>query len=409
MRPSQAVAGPRSQAAPAVCAREPQKGLVLAELAGSAQYGGGERYLQLLLERIDPGRFTSLLICPEVGPFVATMQGRMATHVVPLAPLVNPRALVSLVRLLRRERVTILQTHGARSTFYGAVAGRLAGVPVIVATIHNSLLAYEVGPWRRRAYLAMQRWAMPLADRIICVSDALREYMIAEGGAKAERTVTVHNGIDLRAFDRAVKGAAVRAFYQADAGPLVVAVGRLTLQKGHTYLIEALPDLVAEWPSLRCLIVGDGELRTSLAGLAESLGMGRHCIFGGAWDAVPEVLAAADLVVLPSLSEGFPFVALEALAMMRPVIATRIPGVMEVIRDHETGLLVPVRDPSALADAMRELLRDPAKAHDLACRGRSLVEQRFTVQRMVDQTIGVIESALRERGYGVEKTAGVGA
>ena len=109
---------------------------VIAELAGSAEYGGGERYLELLIDRLDRTRFRPLLICPEPGPFAEMMQGRgVPTRILHMAPLVNPFALLRLVRLLREERVTVLQTHGARSNAYGQIAGRLAGVPIIISTV----------------------------------------------------------------------------------------------------------------------------------------------------------------------------------------------------------------------------------------------------------------------------------
>jgi glycosyltransferase involved in cell wall biosynthesis len=215
--------------------------------------------------------------------------------------------------------------------------------------------------------------------------------MIEQGGASPDRTVTVHNGVDPSKFDRAVTGASIRDLHQIWDGPVLVVIGRLTPQKGHIYLLQALPSLVNEWPQLRCLIVGEGEMRGRLDALAQSLGLGRHCVFAGVSDAIPEVLAAADLFVLPSLSEGFPFVVLEALAMGCPVVATAIDGVTEVIQDGVTGRLVPPRDPTALAGAIREMLRDPAGARTMGMRGRRLVEERFTADRMMAQMMAMIE------------------
>ncbi|MGH7165391.1 MAG: glycosyltransferase [Nitrospiraceae bacterium] len=372
--------------------------MVLAELAGSAAYGGGERYLELLMCRLDRTRFRPLVICPEPGPFMEFMEERgVPARLVHLAPLVNPVALVRLVGLLARERVGVLQTHGLRSSAYGCLAGRLAGVPVIIATIHNSLQDYPISTPKRWIYRAILRRVIRLADRIICVSEDLRQDMMANVACVPDRTVTIHNGIDLTALNQPGDRSAIRTEFQVGPGPLLVAIGRLTEQKGHRYLVHALPHLLAEWPHLKCLIVGQGELEQTIAAEADRLGVGGCCRFAGLRRDVPAILAAADLVVLPSVSEGFPFVLLEALAVGCPVVASRVNGVPELVEHASTGRLVPPRDPHALAREIREVLRDPARAAEMARRGAQVVRDRFTAERMAAQTVALFEGTLRER------------
>ncbi len=324
--------------------------VVLAELAGSAAYGGGERYLELLFDRLDRTRYRALLICPEPGPFVGHMKARgVETHLVHLAPLFNPMALWRLTRLLARERVTILQTHGARANFYGRIAGRLAGVPVIISTVHNSLKDYTARSLTRWFYATALRLTLSLVHQIICVSDSTRRDLIDECPAAAARIQTVYNGVDPSAFPSQPDRQKVRQELRITQGPVLVVIARLTEQKGHRYLLQAFPDLLKTWPHLCCVFVGEGELHDTLHRMAIDLGVERACRFLGVRDDIADILAAADLCVLPSLSEGFPFVLLEALAMGRPVIASRVNGVSELIEDHKTGLLVPPRDPQALA------------------------------------------------------------
>jgi len=374
--------------------------IVVAELAGSASYGGGERYLELLCERLDPSRFRSILICPELGSFVGRMHARgMDVRVVHLEPLLNPFALMRLVRVLSDERVTVLQTHGARANFYGRVAGWLAGVPVVISTVHNSIADYEANRLKRWIYSAALRITLPWVRRIICVSDAIRHDVVQNTPAAAGLTETVHNGVDRQLFQGSRDRAKVRQSLGLTDQPLLVVVARLTEQKGHRDLIESLALLREQWPQLHCVCVGDGELRESLEALAAARGVSAMCRFVGSRDDVMDFYAAADLVVLPSHSEGFPFVILEALAMGKPVIATSVNGVPEVIEHLKTGFLVKTRDAAGLAGAIRFLLDNPERAMQLGRAGRAVVHERFTVDRMVEKTVAVFDIALRAEGF----------
>jgi len=369
--------------------------IVLAQLAGSAGYGGGERYLELLFDGLDRDRFRPLLISPEPGPFVEKMKARrVPTHVVHLAPLFNPLALVRLVRLLRREGVTILQTHGARANVYGRLAGRLAGVPCIVSTVHNSIQDYEVGRLTQWLYRTVLQVTTPLAHRIICVSEATRRDVVGDCPGAAARAVTIPNGVDRARYERAGHGERVRAQWRCGDGPVLVVVARLTEQKGQRYLIEALPALLSDWPTLSCLFVGEGECRESLQQLARQINVAQACRFVGATEAAGDFYAAADVVVLPSLSEGFPFAVLEALALSKPVVATRVNGVPEIIEDGRTGLLVPPRDVPALAAAIRRVLQDADAAARMSRAGQARVAAEFTVERMLRETTAALEGAM---------------
>ncbi|SPP66506.1 glycosyltransferase [Nitrospira lenta] len=373
--------------------------IVVAELAGSASYGGGERYLELLCGHLDPARFRPILICPEPGSFVGRMQRRgVDVRVVHLEPLLNPFALMRLVRVLSQENVTILQTHGARANFYGRVAGWLAGVPVVISTVHNSIADYEVSRLKRWIYSAALRATLPWATRILCVSDAVRRDVIQDDPAAAARTETVHNGVDRLSFQKPIDRTKVRRELGLTDGPLLVTVARLTPPKGHGDLIEALALLRDQWPGLQCVCVGDGELRQPLEELAAARGLSSMCRFVGSRDDVMEFYAAADVVVLPSHSEGFPFVILEALAMGKPVIATSVNGVPEVIDHLKTGLLVKARDVAGLAGAIQSLLEHPERARQLGDAGRAVVQAQFTVDRMVEKTVAVFDAALRTEG-----------
>src|SRR6185312_3276873 len=220
--------------------KETMKPVVLAELAGSAGYGGGERYLELLFDRLDHSRFAPFLICPESGPFVEKMKAKgIRTEMVHLAPLFNPLALIRLAQVLRRGDVSILQPHGARANVYGRLAAWLAGVPCVVSTIHNSIRDYHISPIRRWIYGTMLRVTLPLTDRIICVSDALKRDVLADCSDAAPLTITVWNGIDPLLFARSANRDKIKREWCIGYGPILLTVARLTEEKGHRFLIES--------------------------------------------------------------------------------------------------------------------------------------------------------------------------
>lgn len=350
------------------------------QLAGSAEWAGGERYLELLATHLDRKRFRLEVIVPgegALGPLLTSLG--VSVHRVDLSRLVRPGAIGELARLLRRLRPDLLQSHGARSNFYARVAGRLARVPVL-STVHNSLRDYPVAPARRVAYLAVDRLTLPLASRVLCVAQALaREY--------GPRAVVIHNGIDLARFDpAAVSRAAARRALALDAGAVIGFVGRLTAQKDPLTFLRVVAAVRADVPGLQALVVGDGPLREAVQREIARLGLEGICRLTGVRRDIPAVLGAMDLFVLSSVSEGFPFAVLEAMAMERPVVATAVNGVSELVEDGVSGLLAPPGDPRALAGAALALLNEPERAQALGRAARARVAERFSVARMVERT-----------------------
>jgi len=372
--------------------------VLVLHLAGSAGWAGGEAYLLKLASALDRDRFTLAVAVPEPGPLVERLHALgIATYHVPLADrLVNPRALVVLVRLFRSLRPAIVQSHGARSNVYARLAGRLAGVPVVLSTVHNSLFDYEVSPGRRRAYVLAERLTSTLADRVIAVSTAVAHDLVLRYGIAASKVVTVRNGIAADAFAPARPPALVRdelGLHRDDR--LIGVAARMTEQKGHRVLLDALPSVAARFPRMRCLLIGDGPLRPALETRARALGLTERCRFTGARDDVADLLAALELVVLPSWSEGLSFALLEAMALGRPVVATHVGGNPEVIDHDRTGLLVAPGDATALAGAIQRLLECPEEARAMGARGAARVRAEFPLGGMVRSLEMVYASALQ--------------
>ncbi|HEV8643047.1 MAG TPA: glycosyltransferase family 4 protein [Methylomirabilota bacterium] len=355
-------------------------------VAESAGLAGGEAYLVRLATALDRRRFALTVVVPETGALTERLAALgVPTFVVPLhTRLLSPRTLWQLGQVFRRERPMIVQSHGARTNVYAKIAARLVGVPVVLATVHNSLFDYEVGALRRRLYVAAERLTGPLAHRVVAVSHAVGRDLVARYRLPAEQVVVIQNGIDPARFVPERPPAAARA--ELGLSPdtrLIGLVGRLTRQKGPDLLVAALPTLVTSWPQLRCLFVGDGMLGPELRRRAAALGLASHCVFLGPRHDVADLVAILDVVVLPSRSEGLPFALLEAMALAKPVVATRVGGNPEVVEDGRTGLLIPPEDPVALARAVLFLLDRPAEAAAMGRRGRERVVRDFSLTRSV--------------------------
>lgn len=352
-------------------------------VAGSAEWGGGERYLELLARHVDRRRFALTVVAPAAGALCGRLEALgVEVHVVDLSALISVRALARLAALLGRLAPAVVQAHGARSNFYTRVAARLAGVPAVVSTVHNALGDYPVSPLRFAVYRALDRLTLPLTSRVVCVAGALaRDY--------PGRTTVIHNGIDLDDFDpggmRAPAGA-LRHRLGLGGGPVAGFVGRLTPQKDPLTFVRMLAALRQARPDVQGLVVGDGPLRPEVEQAVRAHGLGSSCRFLGERSDVAALLLAMDVFVLTSVSEGFPFIVLEAMAMKRPVVATRVNGVPEIVEDGVTGRLVPRGDAATLTRATRDILDAPDAGRGMGRAGRQRVVERFTAQRMVAET-----------------------
>lgn len=357
-------------------------------LAGSAEWAGGEVYLLQLAERLDRTRFRLSVVCPAQGPLVGRLERLgVAATVIPMEErLVDPRTLLALARHLRRERPQIVQSHGARANFYARVASRLAGVPRHLSTVHNSLYDYPVSPLRRALYLTLDRLTVPWTEAILCVAESLARDLVERSRVPARKVRVIQNGVDLGRFDPArADGERIRRAFGLGQGPVLGIIGRMTPQKDHHTFLAALAEVRRAIPEVRALIVGDGPLRRAIEAEAARLGVEGTCRFTGVREDIPDCLATATIVVLSSVSEGFPFTVLEALAMARPLVATAVNGVTEIVEPDVTGLLVPPRRPDLLARAALSLLNDPERARGLGQAGRKAVEARFPLELMLDR------------------------
>ena len=306
---------------------------------------------------------------------VAVSDVRIPRRIEPLGDL---RALWQLYRAFRELRPDIVHTHTSKAGFIGRVAAWLAGVPVIVHTMHEPPHNAAGGSFTRILYIGLERFAARLSTHVVTVSYANEREIMRQRLVPRARLSVVREGLDLRLYPRVADGrAALRAMGIPDEAPVVGAVGRLEQAKGHAYLIRAVPRVLEQVPDARFVIVGGGHLREALQREIDGLGVSDHVTLTGYREDMLELMQGFDVFALPSLWEGLGIVLLEAMAYARPLVASAVGGVNDVVVDGETGLLVPPRSPQALARAITSLLLSPVEAARLGEAGARRLEAEF--------------------------------
>ena len=329
-----------------------------------------------------------------------------------LSPWRDVAALLAIMRLIRRFRPRVMHTHTSKAGALGRVAARLCNVPVVVHTPHGHIFYGYYGRVMSACFAAVERWLGRMTDALIALTETGRQEYVERRIAPIERLHAIHSGIDLAAYgrDRATSAVARKALGLPARGPVIGVLGRLVPVKGHGYLVEAWPAILKEFPSALLLFVGEGPQREPLAARAASLGVANHVRMVGAQFDLPGYVAACDVIVQPSLNEGMGRTVLEALVMGKPVIASRVGGLPDLIEHGRNGLLVPPASPSALAHAVCSLLWDPVRLRRMSGAARRSVGHRLSAQAMVeaiDRLYG--ELLLSARAAGVTALAAVRA
>ena len=350
----------------------------LLALSTALRAEGVDSRLAVLVDRQRP---------PEVLLAAAQAQG-VAVSQLDLASHFDLRVVPQLASLFKSTGTQVVHTHMIHGDLYGALAARMTKL-TLVQTRHNDD--------KFRRWLPMQLLSRLLADQaktVIAISESLAAFVRDVEGVPGPKIVSIPYGLDPAAVTAGASPGALRA--ELGLGPeipLIAAVGRLTEQKGFRYLLEALAHVWAEVPQAHLVIAGEGPLRAELAAQAAGLGDAVHFL-GWRTDA-PTIMADCNVLAVPSLWEGFGLVTLEAMALSKPVVASRVSALPEIVLDgpQGTGLLVPPADPAALAAALITLLTDPAQARARGARGHARLEKEFTVRRMARKHVTVYTEA----------------
>lgn len=292
---------------------------------------------------------------------------------------------IRLLKLLKRERFDIVHTHLFLSSFLGLTAAHLAGVPFCVMTRHYSDYMYLFGNCLK---IKVDRLCLRLCDRVIAVSNAVADVIKNRDKIDSAKICPIHNGIDLAKFlqqDESVEEA--KRHFGLDGFYIVGAVGSLQPRKGHSFLIKAVPVVLKRIPRAKFIIVGAGPLLDALKNEVRQRKLERHVLFWGYRDDIYRVMAMFDVFVHPSVEEGFGIAILEALAMGKPVVASSVGGIREIIHNHNTDYnhLVPPADPDRLSAAIINILNSRLNLQRVKAQGRKIIQERFSAKKMVDK------------------------
>jgi glycosyltransferase involved in cell wall biosynthesis len=306
-----------------------------------------------------------------------------------ISPLRDLVATFRLARLIRRERPQILHTHTAKAGTVGRVAAMLAGSrrpPIVVHTFHGHVLRGYFGPWRSLLFRLLERWLAARTTALIAVSPQVRDDLVSLGIAPRERFAVIRLGIELDERIAAEQNGRVesRRYLGIPEDRFAVGwIGRMTAVKRTDDVLVAFKRLRESGVEATLCMVGDGPDRAGLEQRAHELGIVRDTLFLGYQEDVAPFYAAFDALVLPSSNEGTPVSVIEALGAGRPVVATRVGGVPDVVRDGEDGFLVEPGATDELAERLAQLARDPALRERMGKQGRERVLPRYAVERLV--------------------------
>ncbi len=357
--------------------------------------GGIERQMLRLLPRLNAGRYrVSLCLLQREGALADELRASgVPVHVLPIEGRLKPRGVRALARLLRDEGVSIAHAHVREANTTATVAARLAGVPVVIATIHN--MASIQGRRRILQDRLLDRWR----DAVVCVSERVKEDYCRTIGVRPEKVEVIYNGLDLERFVSGGKprGEVRSALGLAPDDRLVLTVARLHPQKAHEVLIEAAGAVTSACPSARFALAGEGPRRAELERLVRDRGLAERFLFLGSRADVADLCRAADVACLSSVHEGFSNVVLECLASGLPFVATDVGGNREAIQEGLSGYLVPPGDAAGIARRLIELLTDDALRARMA-EGARARSRRFSLEETQRATEALYDRLLAAKG-----------
>ncbi len=342
------------------------------------EIGGMERIVAEIVAHLNKEEFEAEIWCVhQGGKFAEELRKQgLSVKILNISNYYNLLNILKLAWYLKRSKADIVHTHLYFASTIGRIAGRIAGVKVLINHVHSSYWHYSP------RNLSIERLLSKITDKIICVSDHTKDFVINHEKIKPSRVKVIYNGISC--IDTCSRQEARQSFSVGPQEIIIISVANLLENKGHKVLLKALSLLGIQERKVKCWIVGQGAMAEELKEYARQLNLDSRIVFWGERQDVPQLLTASDIFVLASIHrEGLSVSVLEAMAYQVPVIATKVGGIPEAIEDGVSGLLIAPNDPVALAAAIEELISSQEKRLEYAQAGVKKFKEKFEFKNMI--------------------------
>jgi len=379
--------------------------------------GGAQATVLEMAERLQrKGLECEIITGPETGPeghlFDEIRQANIQLHISKslvrnVHPVKDMLAVFELWWLFKRGGYEIVHTNSSKAGVVGRVAARLAGIPVVVHSVHGYAFNQYQSRFERSVYLCLEQLCGALSHHLLVVSRPLLRRTIRHRIGRPSRVSLVYSGIEIGKYRAQASREQVRALLGVPDSAIVIAsVARLVDGKGHHDLLQAFALLHRHRPEVRLVLVGDGPLRRNLEEYSDSLGIRDAVHFLGLRRDVPQLMSAFDIFVLASLWEGMGRVLLEAMAARNAVVATGVGGIVDLIQDGVNGLMTRAQDPQSLFEALLKLVDDPHLRERLGARGSEFVGAEYSIDTTAEAVLALYGKLLQERGHAVPNPEG---
>lgn len=367
--------------------------------------GGSGTNTLLSMSGLPKDKFYPVLACGSEGPLVDEAR-KEKLEVAILGHLKNKinifddfMALREIINLIKKEKFTIVHTHNSKAGILGRFAAWVCGVPIIIHTLHSCVFRYPDLNWlQKKFFLTLEKLAAKFSHKLITISEVLREEFIKARVAPEDKFITIYSGIEIEKFRLQINIEEKKNELNIPLNNFIVGtVSRLDKGKGNEFLIRAIPYILKEAERVSFVFVGSGPLRGNLEELAEKLKVRNNVIFAGTREDVPEILQTFDIFCLASRYEGMSRVILEAQAAAKPVVATRVGGIPDIVCENKTSLLVEPKDYSGLAKAILKLIKDDNLRRSMSQAAKEFVGYKFSSEKMVLDIIKVYNELLEQK------------
>jgi len=361
--------------------------------------GGVENQLLLVLKKYNRNKLSPLVCSLSDKGAIGQEIENTGTEVLSLNKLKHTfdwTIVKDIHDLIKKRNIKIVRTHQYHANLYGRLAAIFAKAPCIVASVHNIYTRDK--KFHRRI---INKFLGRFTDKVVAVSETVKKDILKYDCLAEDKITVIYNGIDVNNFLN-INGNLTRSKLSiSQEVPVIGTIGRLTFQKGQKYLIEAVSIIKEKFPRIMLLMVGDGPMKEELQNYANTLGLNEHVIFTGSRRDVPALLAAIDIFVFPSFWEGLPSALIEAMASGKPIIASDIPPIREIVDSEKVGILVPPKNRNAVADSIELLLRNKNLAQKISNNAKEKVFSTFNIETTAKQYIDLFKNILREKGQNI--------